>query len=657
MQKRETSRRKFIETLGKGASGLAVANGWGLFSCSKHTQKPPNIVLIFIDDQGYADLGCFGAKDFKTPNIDRLATEGMRFTDFHVSQAVCSASRAALMTGCYSERVGIRGALNPYAQYGLNPEETTIADMLKRTGYTSAIVGKWHLGHRKEFLPLQQGFDQYYGIPYSNDMWPVDYDGQPHKNHRKNFFPALPLIENNEKVGEINTLEDQATITTKYTEKSIQFIEENRDKPFFLYLAHTMVHVPLGVSEKFRGKSAQGMYGDVMMEVDWSVGEVMKTLEKNDLTDNTLVIYTSDNGPWINYGNHAGLATPLREGKGTAFEGGPRVPCVMRWPGHIPANSECNHLAASIDILPTLSAITGAPLPEKKIDGVNILSLMKGDSQTNPREQFYYYYGEELRAVRENEWKLYFPHKSRSYLGVEPGKDGYPGPMATVETGLELYNLDIDISETKDVAALNPEVVKRLEKIGDEARRDLGDKLTDVQGSGIRKAGRIEAQQVSVKHLAVGKSISLLTAYMSRFSGGGEKALVDGFRGTSDFTDGFWQGYEKNDVEAVIDLGKLQKVKKITCGFLESQYVRIFFPSEVIFAISRDGRSFKKIQSISSPESRFNPKPRTKDFSIDFNTHSARYIKIYAKNIGKCPSWYYNSDHLAWLFIDEIIVE
>jgi arylsulfatase len=492
MQKKKTSRREFLETLGKGTSAFAVANGWGLLSCNHQTQKPPNIVLIFIDDQGYADLGCFGAKGFKTPNIDRLASEGMRFTDFHVSQAVCSASRAALMTGCYSERVGIRGALSPKAQHGLNPEETTIADMLKKTGYTSAIVGKWHLGHLKEFLPLQQGFDQYFGIPYSNDMWPVDYDGQPHVNHRKADYPVLPLIEDNEKVEEVKTLEDQATLTTKYTEKSIQFIEKNKDKPFFLYLAHTMVHVPLGVSEKFRGKSVQGMYGDVMMEVDWSVGEVMKTLEKNNLTDNTLVIYTSDNGPWMNYGNHAGLATPLREGKGTAFEGGPRVPCVMRWPGHIPAKSECNRLAASIDILPTLSVITGAPLPEKRIDGVNILSLLMGDPQANPREQYYYYYGGELRAVRQNEWKLYFPHKSRSYVGVEPGKDGFPGPYATVQTGLELYNLDNDISEEKDVAALNPEVVKRLEKIADEARLDLGDHLTGVEGSGIRKAGLIK---------------------------------------------------------------------------------------------------------------------------------------------------------------------
>ena len=310
-----------------------------IFLFCTQNDAPPNIIVILTDDQGYADLGSYNAIGFETPNIDRLAKEGLLFTDFQVSQAVCSASRAALLTGCYAERVGVEGAYNHTSRVGLNPEETTIAEMLKKIGYTTSIIGKWHLGHHKKFLPLQQGFDEYFGIPYSNDMWPVDYDGTSiaGTGHRKSFYPQLPIIEGNEKVEEIRTLKDQNQLTKRYTERAVDFIDRNSNRLFFLYMPHSMPHVPLGVSKQFLGKSEQGIYGDVMMEIDWSVGELIKALKRNSIDSNTLVIFTSDNGPWLNYGKHAGSTGPLREGKGTMWEGGSRVPCIMWWPGGIPA--------------------------------------------------------------------------------------------------------------------------------------------------------------------------------------------------------------------------------------------------------------------------------------------------------------------------------
>ncbi len=316
--------------------------------------RPPNVVLIFTDDQGYADLGCFGAKDFQTPNLDRMASEGVRFTDFYVAQAVCSASRTALLTGCYPNRVGILGALGPASRIGINEDEMTIAEALKPKGYATAIYGKWHLGHHPKFLPTRHGFDEYSGLPYSNDMWP--------KHPTNHSFPDLPYIEGEETV-ELNP--DQTTLTTRYTERALRFIDQNQDRPFFLYVAHNMPHVPLHVSQKYEGKSKQGLYGDVIEEIDWSVGQILAALKSHGLDERTLVIFISDNGPWLSYGPHAGSAGPLREGKGTTFEGGVRVPCLMRWPGKIPAGTVCHEPAMTIDILPTLARLVGVELPER----------------------------------------------------------------------------------------------------------------------------------------------------------------------------------------------------------------------------------------------------------------------------------------------------
>ena len=458
--------------------------------------KLPNIVLIFIDDMGYGDLGCFGASQYNTSNIDRLATTGMRFTNFYVAQAVCSASRAGLMTGCYSNRVGISGALGPNSNIGINADEELIPELLSTRGYKNAIVGKWHLGDHHQFLPLQNGFHEYFGLPYSNDMWPVDYDGQPatkEKSPGKLKYPPLPLIKGNEKIRILETLEDQAELTTLYTEYAVDFINRNKKNPFFLYLAHSMTHVPLAVSAKFKGKSKQGLYGDVVMEIDWSVGEIMKTLQTNGLTENTLVIFTTDNGPWLNFGNHAGSAGGLREGKGCSWEGGQRVPCIMSWPAIIPAGKICSNIASTIDILPTFCKISGSALPDRKIDGINILSLLEGDFDANPRDVFYYFYRKNgLENVRKGQWKLVLPHTFRSFEGKIPGNDGWPGETNKGNTDYALYDLRRDPGERYDVKELYPEIVDELKKLADEMRQDLGDENYSMSGINSRKPGSIK---------------------------------------------------------------------------------------------------------------------------------------------------------------------
>lgn len=454
-------------------------------------QERPNVVIIFMDDMGYGDLESYGGIGYQTPNTNKLASQGMRFTNFYAAQAVCSASRAALLTGCYPNRIGLHGALNSRSTIALNPEEETLAEILKKEGYRTGIVGKWHLGDKEPFLPLQQGFDEYLGLPYSNDMWPVDYDGTPvtDPGSRKAQHPPLPLIDGNRKIKEIATLQDQSELTTRYTERACQFIRRNRKEPFFLYVAHSMPHVPLAVSDKFAGKSDAGLFGDVMMELDWSVGEIMRTLDALALNKKTLVILTSDNGPWLNFGNHAGNTGGLREGKGTSFEGGQREPCIMRWEGKIPAGTICHQLASTIDLLPTVAKLCGARLPEKKIDGVDIASLLMNEANANPRDHFVYYYQKNsLEAVRKGQWKLVFPHVHRTYKKNLPGYDGWPGAQPSDTTQRALYNLRMDPGETLDVQEKFPEVVKELTALADQYRRELGDDLTHHAGTARRPA-------------------------------------------------------------------------------------------------------------------------------------------------------------------------
>ena len=449
-----------------------------------------------MDDLGYGDIMQFGSINYETPHINRLAKEGMLFTNFYSVQAVCSASRAALLTGCYSNRIGISGALMPYSTTGLNENEITIAELLKEKGYATSIFGKWHLGFQEKFLPLNHGFDTYLGLPYSNDMWPVDFDGNQisdSSDWRKKSYPQLPLIEDFKKIDEIRTLEDQAKLTTLLTERSVEFINNNKDNPFFLYVPHSMPHVPIAVSNKFKGKSSQGLYGDLMMEIDWSVGEIVKALKQNNLEENTLVIFTSDNGPWLNFGNHAGSTGGLREGKGTSFEGGQRVPTIMKWPKVISAGSISNNIAATIDVFPTIANIVSSDLPKHKIDGVDISSILEGRRDSNPRDHLYYYYGKNnLEAVRKDNWKLVFPHESRSYKNVLPKNDGHPGPYSKFTAEYALYNLRRDPGEEYNVKELYPEIVKELEDLAEIARNDLGDDLNNRIGNNIREPGTIE---------------------------------------------------------------------------------------------------------------------------------------------------------------------
>ncbi len=456
---------------------LASVLGWGMAAafqsaCAASPGALPNLVIIFTDDQGYADVGVFGARGFKTPNLDRLAAGGRIFRNFHVAQPVCSASRAGLLTGCYPNR---------------------------QRGYATAIFGKWHLGDAPQFLPLRHGFDEYFGLPYSNDMWPLHPDLvklPPNDERRKRGYPDLVMFDGDKIAIPQVTHEDQNQLTTWYTQHAVKFIEKNKERPFFLYLAHNMPHVPLHVSDKFRGHTERGLYGDVIEEIDWSVGQVMDALQRSGLEEKTWVIFTSDNGPWLCYGDHAGSAYPLREGKGTCWEGGTREPCVIRWRGHIPAGTECKDMLMTIDLLPTIARLIGARLPAHKLDGLDVWPIISGQPHaTNPHPAYWFYYEvNQLQAVvsGDGRWKLQLPHTYRTLAGRPGGHGGTPAPYEQRKLEkAELYDLSSDMSETADVAGRHPEVVKHLEAEAEKAREELGDALTHRIGKGVREPGRV----------------------------------------------------------------------------------------------------------------------------------------------------------------------
>lgn len=460
------------------------------------SERPPNVVIVFTDDQGWGDLGCQGSAEIPTPNIDKLAGEGMRFTDFYTSQPVCSASRSSLMTGCYANRVGIHGALAPSAKIGIASDETTIAEMLKHEGYDTACFGKWHLGHHPKFLPTRHGFDVYSGIPYSNDMWP----GHPES---PKAWPALPWYtiragESEPQVEFIDDLDGQDQITRRLTELAVDFVHEHANAPFFLYVPHSMPHVPLGVGPRFRQSTRYGTYGDVIREIDWSVGKIRAALEEEGILDDTIFIFTSDNGPWLSYGDHGGTTGGLREGKGTTFEGGVRVPFVVRYPGTIPAGTICSEPCMTIDLLPTIAEFTRSTnsMGDLEIDGLSIAKLMRGETNAeSPHEALYFWYRRgELQAMRAGKWKLHFPHAYRSMEGQTPGNNGVPGKYDySPKTGLELYDLENDPAETTDLADANPVVMDRLTTMAMEKRRQLGDTLTKIEGTATRPSGRVSS--------------------------------------------------------------------------------------------------------------------------------------------------------------------
>ncbi len=463
----------------------------------------PNFVVINIDDMGYADIGPFGSKLNRTPNLDRMASEGMKLK-CHYAAPVCSPSRSALMTGCYPKRVlPIPGVLFPAGAVGLNPEETTVAEVLKDVGYATACIGKWHLGDQPEFLPTKQGFDHYYGIPFSNDMGPAAEGAKSNLGEklpkptdaplqgdeaglRGMNQPPTPMLRDG-KVVERMRPDGFQSMTQRYTEEAVKFIRESKDKSFFLYLPHNAIHSPLYPGKAFHNKSANGLIGDWIEEVDWSVGQVLDTLRELKLDKNTLVIFTTDNG-----GTARSVNAPLRGLKGTTWEGGMRVPTIAWWPGKISAGTSTDAITSMMDILPTLAGLAGGQLPEKKIDGGDIWPLLGGKVQTSPHGSFLFYRGLKLEAVRWGEWKLVL---SAGGDGKRPtAKEKAEGKKKAKSQDIfpQLYNLTSDIGETTNVAEQNPEVVAKLQAIADATKNDLGQ---DGVGPGCRPLGRVSNPQ------------------------------------------------------------------------------------------------------------------------------------------------------------------
>ena len=456
-----------------------------MLSCEKNSDIKPNIVFILTDDLGFADLSTYGSEFINTPYLDNMASGGAKLTSYYSSQAVCSASRAAILTGAYSNRIGINGAFGPKSNKGINEKELLISEMLKENGYKTGIFGKWHLGDADIFLPTRHGFDEFFGILFSNDMWPFHPEFP-------NAFPDDLLLYKNE--NPIETLIDQSDLTKRITDESIRFINENKNNPFFLYIPHPQPHVPLFASKQFKDSTGNGLYADVITEIDFSVGRVLKALEDNGLSENTIVVFTSDNGPWLSYGDHAGSSGIYREGKGTAWEGGQRVPCIIKYPKKIKSGLVIDEPLMGIDWLPTFANVTNSRMSSNKIDGKNIWPLLISKTIKSPHEALYFYYkSNELHAVRSGDWKLYFPRSYRSLNGRNGGKDGIPVKYdQNIVYEKELYNLKDDPRELNNIIKDHSNIVIKLEEMGNNARNDLGDKLTNVEGTGRREVGIIK---------------------------------------------------------------------------------------------------------------------------------------------------------------------
>ena len=439
-----------------------------LVSAASAFARPPNVVVIFIDDMGYGDIGPYGATKQRTPHLDRMAKEGMKLTSFYATP-VCSVSRAQMMTGCYGARVSVPGVYFPGQSVGLNPAEVTVAERLKEKGYATQMVGKWHLGDQPEFLPTRQGFDHYLGIPYSNDMLKKSADTK---------VPVVPLLRD-EKIAELMDGEGQRRLVEIYTKEAVDFIGRNKDKPFYLYYAHNAVHTPIYPGAAFAGKSQNGRFGDWVEEVDWSVGQVLDALRSQGLDKDTLVIFTSDNGPWLIRGTDGGSAGPLRGGKGSTWEGGVRVPTLAWWPGHVPAGSVNDAVAATIDLLPTFVSLAGGTVPATPvIDGRDITPILLGQSKESAREAHYYFASYDLQAVRQGRWKL----------ALAPQPDGMGKQAAKTPAGLRLYDLDAEIGEQTDVAAQHPEIVAKLKALADKMEAEIGGKTPTAR----RPAGEVK---------------------------------------------------------------------------------------------------------------------------------------------------------------------
>ncbi|MBS1831002.1 MAG: sulfatase [Acidobacteria bacterium] len=439
--------------------------GLGLTAGLGRAATTPNFVVIFLDDSGWADFKPFGHPTYPTPNVDRLASEGCRFNNFYVPQAVCSASRSALLSGCYPGRTKVFGAHGPRAR-GLDPSFATMGQVLQAKGYKTAVFGKWHIGDQPDTRPPARGFDESCGLMYSNDMW----EFHPENPQAYSKFP-LQFWENGKVKIERVTPEHQPMLTTWYTEHAVDFIKRNKANPFLLYVPHSMPHVPLFRSEKFKGKSGVGVYGDVMMEIDWSVGEILKALKEAGVEDNTMVVMTSDNGPWTSYGNQAGM-TPFREAKGTGFDGGTRSACLMRYPGKIKAGSASTKALCTIDLMPTFAHLAGAALPKNPIDGMNVWDLIVDKpGAVNPHAYYAFCTGPNFEGVisGDGHWKLHVPHSYRTL--VENGNDGKPGKFRQATIEMSLFDMKEDPFETVNVIERYPEVATRMKMYAEEHRK------------------------------------------------------------------------------------------------------------------------------------------------------------------------------------------
>lgn len=469
---------------GKFALVLAAVVAIAVAQSRPAETSAPNILFVLLDDAGWTDFSCMGGPH-ATPRIDALAREGRRFTQFQVAQAVCSASRAAFLTGCYPNRIGILHALMPEATIGLDAGETTLAEALKGVGYVTGVFGKWHLGDKPPFRPLRHGFDTWYGIPYSNDMW----SGRALTEPKSRAYPPLPIWKDDAVVATVETLEGQAALTDTLTDAAIAFMNTAASRPFFCFVPYPQPHMPIAATAEHRGKSGTGPYGDVMRHLDTSIGRLLDAVDARGLRESTLVVVTSDNGPWLVYGDHAGTCAGLREGKGTMWEGGCRVPLVVRWPKRVARGTVCADPISAIDLFPTLTALVGAPKGARRIDGYDLSATFLGSGSAPGRPPHVNWYGNDLVSVREGRWKLVFPH---TYVSVATrGAEQNPGTTRSAKAPKALYDLVDDPGETEDVGAAHPEIVRKLERIAEEARVELGDALTRRRGAETRPSGRL----------------------------------------------------------------------------------------------------------------------------------------------------------------------
>lgn len=604
-------------------SFLVIVLAIALQNCNTSNEiknTSPNIIILFADDLGYGDLGVYGHPTIRTPNLDAMATNGMKFTNFYSGSPACTASRYALLTGRYPIRSGFQWVLYPNSSRGIHANEYTLAEGMKDAGYVTACFGKWHLGTtKKEYLPLQNGFDEYFGLPYSNDMIPP-------------LWNDIPLIEGNDT---ISYNPDQKTLTKQYTERAIDFITKHSRDPFFIYVPYAMPHLPLHPGEEFEGKSLRGTYGDVVEELDWSVGNILNALKINNLSKNTLVIFVSDNGPWIIKNEEGGSSGLLRDGKGSTWEGGMRVPMIAHWEGKISPTILNTQPTSTLDLYTSLLKLVGQNIPKETVyDGKDISNLFLGKNNEVAVEQPFFFYGpKKLHAIRKGKWKLHVHTSSQTKRQYFEGKT----PL--------LFNLNEDPSEQYDLAEEFPDIVNELLQEIESHKNDIKSQPDFFQKE--RLASRKE-------HLAFEKKVTLKNPPHPNYYN--TNTLTDGFtEGADRFRT--LMGFEGDNLEAIIDLEKEETIKEIKIGFLQNQPSWIFFPKKVEFFASADGKDFFKLDTYDVSVPQRDKMSGVFYFSTNIkSTYTTRYIKVIAHNQGKCPEDHDGAGKDCWIFADEIIV-